>query len=190
MQIDVYDFDGTIYDGDCTVDFWLYCIRHRPWILYLLPFQGFCFLMLTLKIFSGTRAKGLFLRYLRHIPVNDEWMRRFYERKKHKLMPWFKPEKNALPTVIISASPQFIVEALCINFNVKTIIGTRCDIKKGAILGKNCKREEKIRRLHELYDTPVIRRMYTDSLKNDRPLLLLAKERYLVKNRQVVVISG
>ena len=31
MLIDVYDFDGTLYDGDSTVDFVLFCLRRRAW---------------------------------------------------------------------------------------------------------------------------------------------------------------
>ena len=27
MNIDVYDFDKTIYNGDSTIDFYLYCIN-------------------------------------------------------------------------------------------------------------------------------------------------------------------
>ncbi len=30
MRIDVYDFDGTIYDGDSTVDFTRFCLRRHP----------------------------------------------------------------------------------------------------------------------------------------------------------------
>ena len=37
MLIDVYDFDGTIYDGDSTVDFSLFCLRRHPALLTALP---------------------------------------------------------------------------------------------------------------------------------------------------------
>ena len=33
MRIDVYDFDGTIYDGDSTVDFTRFCLRRHPAVL-------------------------------------------------------------------------------------------------------------------------------------------------------------
>ena len=33
MRIDVYDFDGTIYDGDSTVDFTRFCLRRHPGVL-------------------------------------------------------------------------------------------------------------------------------------------------------------
>ena len=37
MRIDVYDFDGTIYDGDSTVDFTRFCLRRHPAVLAGLP---------------------------------------------------------------------------------------------------------------------------------------------------------
>lgn len=27
--MNVYDFDGTVYRGDSTVDFWLFCLRKK-----------------------------------------------------------------------------------------------------------------------------------------------------------------
>ena len=37
MLIDVYDFDGTIYDGDSTADFVLFSLRRHPGVLLGLP---------------------------------------------------------------------------------------------------------------------------------------------------------
>ena len=37
MRIDVYDFDGTIYDGDSTVDFVFFCLRRHPGVIAGLP---------------------------------------------------------------------------------------------------------------------------------------------------------
>lgn len=36
--MNVYDFDETIYDGDSTVDFYKYCLRRRPYIIFRFPF--------------------------------------------------------------------------------------------------------------------------------------------------------
>ena len=32
--MNVYDFDGTIYDGDSSIDFYLFCIKRKPSILF------------------------------------------------------------------------------------------------------------------------------------------------------------
>ena len=37
MRIDVYDFDGTIYDGDSTVDFTRFCLPAIPASRWRLP---------------------------------------------------------------------------------------------------------------------------------------------------------
>ena len=37
MLIDVYDFDGTIYDGDSTADFVLFCLRRHPGMILGAP---------------------------------------------------------------------------------------------------------------------------------------------------------
>ena len=37
--MNVYDFDGTLYDGDCMVDLYKYCLKRRPYILVVFPSQ-------------------------------------------------------------------------------------------------------------------------------------------------------
>ena len=39
--MNVYDFDGTIYDGDSTLDFWYFCLKKHPQILLYLPYHCF-----------------------------------------------------------------------------------------------------------------------------------------------------
>ena len=39
MWIDIYDFDGTIFRGDSTRAFWLYCLRKKPALVKFLPSQ-------------------------------------------------------------------------------------------------------------------------------------------------------
>ena len=55
MRIDVYDFDGTIYDGDSTVDFTLFCLRRHPGVLAGLP----KFLGTSLLLAVGRRKRRL-----------------------------------------------------------------------------------------------------------------------------------
>ncbi|MFQ9806818.1 MAG: hypothetical protein ACLR07_10495 [Christensenellales bacterium] len=52
MRIDVYDFDGTIYDGDSTVDFTRFCLRRHPGVLAGLP----KFLGTSLLLAAGRRS--------------------------------------------------------------------------------------------------------------------------------------
>ena len=38
-MINVYDFDKTIYNGDSTIDFYLFCLKKKFSIILLLPLQ-------------------------------------------------------------------------------------------------------------------------------------------------------
>ncbi len=44
--MNVYDFDGTIYSGDSTIDFYLFCLRKQPEILCMggKQIKGFFFI--------------------------------------------------------------------------------------------------------------------------------------------------
>ena len=48
--------------------------------------------------------------------------------------------------------------------------------KTGAIIGENCRDEEKVKRLYRLYDKDEINvvDVYSDSLRHDRPIFSLA----------------
>ena len=65
MRIDVYDFDGTIYDGDSTVDFTRFCLRRHPAVLAGLAGAGLT-AWLSNGLDTGLLRKlfGLFLLYI------------------------------------------------------------------------------------------------------------------------------
>lgn len=48
--MNVYDFDQTIYHGDSTVDFYLYCVRHRPLMIYSWPGTAAAFVLYRRKL--------------------------------------------------------------------------------------------------------------------------------------------
>ena len=40
--MNIYDFDGTIYNGDSTIDFWLFTLKRHPSALLMIPYQLSC----------------------------------------------------------------------------------------------------------------------------------------------------
>ena len=60
MNIDVYDFDKTIYDGDSSIDFYLYCMRLNKKIIFRIPSFLFSFFCYKLKGTSKERMKENF----------------------------------------------------------------------------------------------------------------------------------
>lgn len=182
MLIDVYDFDGTIYDGDSTVDFVRFCLRRHPGVLAGLPRLGISAAKLAAGRCGLTQFKSvLFGEMAKRFSLEEEaalFWRQIKTRKN--LGPWFFDRPRDLPIVIASASPEFELVHAAKILGVPTLIGTRCDPATGALIGKNCKGEEKLRRIHEALGDFEIRAMYTDDAKADGPLLRAAQEKYIV----------
>ena len=179
--IDVYDFDGTIYRGDSTVDFLLYLAGKRKSLLLqffpLIP--AFLRLLATRDL---TRFKSaLFRRIGKKADLLSEG-KAFWEESgaQKRINAWFMKRPADVPAVIASASPEFELRWIAEKLGADDLICTRCDEKTGEVIGQNCKSSEKIRRIREKYGEVSIRAMYTDSIRADRPLLELAENRFLV----------
>lgn len=182
MLIDVYDFDGTIYDGDSTADFALFCLRRHPGVLLGMPRFICAAVKLALGRIGLTKFKSvLFGEMAKRFSLEAEaevfWKQ---EKTRAKLGKWYASTPRDLPIVIASASPEFELQHAAKLLGVPRLIGTRCDAATGALIGLNCKGEEKLRRIGEAVGAFEIRAMYTDSVKADGPLLAVAREGYIV----------
>ncbi len=186
MWLDVYDFDGTIFHGDSTMHFWLYCLRKKPSLIKHLPKQIGALIMMALKRWDLTRGKGVFFCFMRDMDV-EQMARRFWDDPgtKKRLGAWFAPQDSELPIVIASASPEVMLAPIAAAYGVRHLIGTRVDVATGQLIGKNCKSAEKIERLKQFDPDAKVRAMYTDDVRADGPLLALAQQKYLVKNGRV-----
>ena len=187
MLIDVYDFDGTIYDGDSTADFVRFALRRHPRLILGLPRVALAALRVALGRSSLTQFKSvLFRRMSRCFSLEDE-ARAFWasERTRSRLGAWFQDTPRDLPIVIASASPEFELAHAAALLGVPHLIGTQCDMKTGELTGKNCKGEQKIARIREVFGEFEVRAMYTDDARADGPLLDIAREKYLVTHGQV-----
>lgn len=187
MHIDVYDFDGTIYDGDSTFDFILFCCRRHPALLLGAPRIARAAFRLASKKIGLTEFKSaLFSVMTAYMDLDTEaglfWLS---PKTKKKLGSWFFDTPRDLPIVIASASPEFELKYAVKLLGVKTLIGTRADVNTGELYGKNCKGAVKIDRIRETIGDFTVRAMYTDDAKADAPLLSIAEEKYLVTHGSV-----
>lgn len=192
MLIDVYDFDGTIYDGDSTVDFTRFCLRRHPSLLLALPrFAWVCLRLAAGRAGLREMKSVLFSEMARRFSLEDE-ARQFWQQPKTraKLGAWFETTPRDVPIVIASASPEFELRYAAALLGVETLIGTRCDTATGLLTGPNCKGEEKLRRMEEAVGPYTIRAMYTDSVKSDGPLLRKAQQGYILRHGAVSRYDG
>lgn len=177
--INVYDFDKTIYDGDSTIDFYLFCICKNPILVFLLPITILYFIIYKLKFIDKLKFKEKFFSFLKYIKNIDNLVQLFWERNKKKIKPWFIND-NSSNKIIISVSPEFLLRYIINEINVIDIIGTKVNKHTGKFESKNCYGKEKVKRLNEKYSECLIEKFFSDS-KSDKYLAQISKTSFLVK---------
>lgn len=176
--MDIYDFDGTLYEGDSTADFLLWAIKRHPDIILTLPRTAAAAVaLLAFHAIDKTQFKRALYRFLPHIPDIESETRLFWKAHMHKIGGPCHPLPGDL---VISASPEFLLRSVCAKRGLG-LIASQVDPHTGNVLGPNCSNEEKIVRFREAFPTAKIERFYSDS-RNDDPLALLAQEAFLVKD--------
>ena len=164
--MNIYDFDKTIYDGDSTVDFWKWCLKYYPKTRRDLLAQGIWGIGFGLKIVPKTKFKENFYRFLRRLPDTHAAVLAFWEEHRHKIKGWYLDTKRA-DDVIISASPEFLLDPICRELGVERMMASRVDPATGKYTGFNCHGEEKILRFREFYEADQIEAFFSDSHSDD-----------------------
>lgn len=180
-MINAYDFDGTIYDGDSSFDFYLYSLKRNKLVLLQLPIQLGAAILYLLKIYDKTKFKEKIFSFVKRIDT-DVYVKDFWIKNKSKIKEWYLKQKDT-SDVIVSASPEFLLKPLEKEMNFK-VIGTIVNKKTGKFESLNCHDFEKIKRYEEQYNKK-IKRFYSDSIKADRPMLEYAEEAYLVEKNEI-----
>jgi len=163
--MNVYDFDHTIYDGDSSVDFCcFYLIRHLS-LLLCLPVLSFAVIGIKLGFLSVKRGKEMFFCFLKLRPPNQDDIMDFWKTHSHKMTSWYL-EHQQPDDLIISASPEFLLQPFVEGVLKKKVIATKVDTHSGKIHGENCKGKEKAQLFFEQYPLGRIDRFYSDSLSD------------------------
>lgn len=71
--MNVYDFDGTIYNGDSTVDFYLYCLREHPGLAVYAFRQGIGVLRCVAGQIDTTSMKEQFFLSCMGYGIQRRW---------------------------------------------------------------------------------------------------------------------
>ena len=140
-------------------------------MLVYLPVWFIACLLFALRVLSLQKFKNLCFGFLPMVPVQRA-AKGFWEKHLHRVYPWFTQKKR--PAVIISASPDFLLEELQRRLGLPYLLCTRHDLKTGRILGQNCRGKEKVRRFHRAFPGVQVVDVYSDSLGHDKPIFGLA----------------
>lgn len=176
--MNVYDFDKTIYNGDSTADFIIWETTKNPLLALRLARGGFSFLMYKANLASKTYYKEKIYYILQHIPNIKSEVELFWDEHFKNIKKWYLDAKKD-DDVIISASPEFLLQPAMRRLGLKNLLASSVDTPTGFYNGINCYGEEKVRRFKEKFSDE-IDNFYSDSI-SDKPLACLAKQAYLVE---------
>ncbi|MEE1155265.1 MAG: haloacid dehalogenase-like hydrolase [Acutalibacteraceae bacterium] len=182
--MNVYDFDNTIYKGDSTADFFIFCLRKHPKIVLVFPkIIGGVIKFYLLKKGTKTEFKEKVYTFLQYCDTEKD-VQEFWNKKIGNIKSWYKHQQRH-DDVIISASPEFLLETPCKLLDIKHLMASRVDPNTGKYNGENCHGKEKVRRFYEKYSkTTTIHKFYSDSY-SDTPLAELAEKSYMVKGNKI-----
>lgn len=180
--MNVYDFDGTIYNGDSSIDFYLYVLRHKPSVLRYVPKQVLGFFLYGIKKIDKTRMKEYYFSFLKGIDT-VAMTTSFWNENRNKIFSWYLAQKKD-DDIIISASPEFLLSPICKNIQVGRLIASKVDLSTGKFYSINCRGEEKVRRLREETGIMYIDNFYSDS-QSDLPLAKIANKTFLVNKGKI-----
>ena len=181
--MNVYDFDNTIYDGDSTADFYLFCLKRHKKILALSPsLLGAVIRYYVFRRGDKTKMKQVMYRFLTKIDSEKD-IADFWSSHLRNIKDWYRRQQRD-DDIIISASPYFLLRPACDTLGIKYLTASDVDVKTGIYSGKNCHGEEKVRLFRERYGGD-IDEFYSDSHSDD-PLAKISKKAFLVKGDRIL----
>ena len=182
--MNIYDFDNTIYDGDSCKDIVLYGLKKYPKI----AFKSLLKARIKNKDYKKKKiefeiVKESLLSFIFKINDYQKFINEFVKSHMKKIKPWYLSKKKK-DDIIVSASYDLWINEFAKKLGVKNVIATKVN-SEGKIIGKNCKREEKVRRIKESFKNRTFMEAYSDS-EADLPILKLAKVAYVVEGNNII----
>lgn len=183
MKVNIYDFDGTIYSGDSSIDLYKFCVKKNKKSLIIIPKLLLTYILYFIRKKNKTEVKEVFFSFLKYFDNIDNILEEFWEINKFKIKKFYL-EKDHSNDIIISASPEFLLLPICKVLKVKDLIASEVDKKNGMFLSLNCKGPEKVKRLYQKYNNIEVLEIYTDSY-SDKTLISISKKAFLVTKEKV-----
>ena len=178
--MNVYDFDGTIFPGDCSIGFCFWCMKRHPKMYFtFFPKAVKNLLLRKLGKMPEYLMQRKFFGYLTLIDDFDEQIEQYWDKNESKIASWYLKQKRP-DDLIISASPTCIIEPIANRLGVN-FMATEFDRKYGVFLNNHMYAKEKAKYMID-HGCPKIDNFYSDSLA-DTPLALCAEKAFLVSNK-------
>lgn len=180
----IYDFDKTIYSKETSMAFMFFFLkRHRS----LIPKFILNLTIILFNIKDLKKVKNIFFSIFKGMDIEND-INLFWEKEMKNIYPYFFEEikenrKDADLLILLSASPDFLLEPIYKKLGFDILISTK--YSNFTLIGKNCKKDEKLKRLNELGNFDVLC-FYSDSL-SDLPLFNIAKKKISINKGNKVL---
>lgn len=191
----VFDFDGTIYDGESLFDLYLYSARHDPKVFrYIAPVLRYAVkyklgraTLEQMEYGVGKMTEGYLTELSRskRVASVEQLVDDFWDRYYARIKPWYQPESD---DVILTASFGLTVGEVCRRLGVRNLVASEVDVETMKVTYLNFN-TNKARRFRELYGPDaVIDEFYTDS-KFDQPMIDMARHAFMVKGDTITRVK-
>jgi len=184
--MNVYDFDNTIYDGESSFDFFLFCMKKNKRFLRILPlilYKMVKYKMCIITIEELIRnAETYAMEFFNTFPDLNEMIKEFWDLRMDRIKPYYKKQQKD-DDLVISASPDFLLSEVCERLGIKNCICTRVNSSTGKVEAL-CFRSNKVDLFYKEFPDGVIDNFYTDS-RNDKPLIKISNAAYIVKGNKI-----
>lgn len=182
----VFDFDGTIYDGESSVDFFKYTLRRHPKNIRFLPRVLY---MLSrykrLKVSPDellTALERYGAEFLSSIEDINAEITSFWDRNEHKIKQFYLNDRRP-DDVILSASPDFLINEAARRLGISSVIASKFDLENAKVIDL-CYHTNKCRRFRAAFPEAKIDEFYTDS-ENDSAVFELADKVFMVIGNKI-----
>ncbi len=198
-----FDFDDTIAKGDSIFPYLLYCIKRGLAPKSQLLTAAYGFLRWKIQPSSGRKVKEMSLSFIKGHTVEelDAIARDFFRDVQMKAVfedaapELFRLREQGAKIVVVSASSDIYMHVLPEFLPIDAVISTVCEVQDGRYtgqMGKNCKGEEKVRRINTWLKDQGLSidkeksAGYGDS-PSDAPMLLLTAHPTLVNPKRKLI---
>lgn len=175
--MNIFDFDGTLYQGDSSFDFWKYCLSRYPSTRKRIPLEFLAASKYLLGLLTLDQFKAIFYSYFTEVSSIDAAVHAFWDARSDRLRMDVVGHSQE-GDLVVSASPEFLLKPICEILGLQ-LIASEVDQGSGALLGPNCKGSEKVVRIKAQGFPLRYEKAFSDSL-SDTPIAVLADKAYLV----------
>ena len=176
--MNVYDFDETIFEGDCEERFFKYLSGFDGFRLTRVKFRFFEVLSKSLKLMSRTTARQIQYKFLKRIDDIDSFVEKYWDTVEKYMKPWYLEVKKE-DDIIASGTPEFLIRPMVSRLGLTGLVATDMNKKTGKITGFFAVGPYKLEYFEKEFDSNNIDKFYSDAY-SDHFLADKAKHAYFI----------